>query len=510
MNSILSRANVRAFPMKNMPLYSITILFGFMLAAQLQAQQIPEEPPEQWSVSIRIYGTTDQPERDHFEISIKTNGTLPADVFARRPAFYDKLNVAPKAAEYKQKLTEEMKAKIYSSIRSLIHNHRIDKESKPRVEDGDSVEVTLAAFDKKISVVFHRSSTANEFRALIEVLDSFLPKDFFPKLNGEAEEFEKRKMILEFPTAGGTGAGFVGKKNGQFFAVTNLHVLAAVTEQRARSLSGTDVSLSDTVYVIGSRDIALIPIEWTGPSLPLISGKSESQPKVGDDVLAWLREPDSSIFASKGKRLDGRKNWRSNAFDAKSFKHIADNYVEISNAYKAGNSGSPIIFSRTGEVFAIVAIIPANRYFAARMDFRETELAQVSWKQIKEIGALERSVQDSMSLHDSALRVIMHASYLTQLSGHDAEAQVKKLLASYGLYKNDQVLRDNANGLQAIIKDYSKCIAEAEAASKKAPSIGYLKDNLNGWIKNAKLNLATHQEEIEAGRTAVEIPPKKQ
>ena len=496
--------------MNHKTLYPIIILLGFMLAAQLQAQQIPEEPPEQWSVSIQIYGTTDQPERDHFEISIKTNGTLPADIFARRPAFYDKLNVPPKVAEHKQKLIEKMQAKIYASIRSLIHNHRIDKESKPRVEDGDSVEVTLAAFDKKISVAFHRSSTANEFRALIEVLDSFLPKDFLPKLNGEAEEFEKRKMILEFPTEGGTGAGFVGKKNGQFFAVTNLHVLAAVTEQRARSLSGTDVSLSDTVYVIGSRDVALIPIEWTGPSLPLISGKSESQPKVGDDVLAWLREPDSSIFASKGKLLDMRKKTRRLNGDLKN--HL-ENYVEISAAYRPGNSGSPIVFSRTGEVFAVVANMwtdPTKRYFPARLDFSKTELAQVSWKQIKEFGALEESLQASMSLYDDAFHVIMQTNYLQQLSGHDAEAPVKKLLASYGLYENDQVLRVNANGLQAIIKDYSKCIAEAEAASKNAPSIGYLKDNLNGWIKNAKLNLATHQEEIEAGRTAVEIPLKKQ
>lgn len=178
--------------MKNFLSFPAIIIAGFAIVAQVQAQQIPADPPTQWSVYIRFYGTTSQPGHDDLQIFVHTNGKLPASIDARRPVYDEQGNILLKSPEHKQILKDEARAEIYSTVRSLVHSHRIGEVPEPQVRDGDSVEITVASFERKISVVFDHSSAANsdEFRTLVKVLHSTLPSEFLPRVDDGTEKLE--------------------------------------------------------------------------------------------------------------------------------------------------------------------------------------------------------------------------------------------------------------------------------------------------------------------------------
>lgn len=179
--------------MKNL-LSFVTIIIA-ATAIPARAQQIPATPPKQWSVHIRSYGTTNQPGRDDLQISIHTNGKSPASIEARRPIYGERGIISLKSPEHKGKLSNEASAAIYVAARTVILSHRIGEEPDHKLEDGDSVEITMGSFDRKISAVFDHSSAVNsrEFQALINSFPSTLPKEFLPRINHSTEGSEDNR-----------------------------------------------------------------------------------------------------------------------------------------------------------------------------------------------------------------------------------------------------------------------------------------------------------------------------
>lgn len=177
-------------------LLSLLALLIATAAIPAQAQQIPAAPPEQWSVEIRSFGTTSQPGRDDLQISIHTNGTLPATMEARRPIYDELGKMSLKSPVVHRKLSDETSAAIYSAARAVILNHRIGEKPDVTIEDGDSLKVTISSFDRRIAAVFDHSSAADssEFKALIKVLHATLPKDFLPGISDSTKESERCQL----------------------------------------------------------------------------------------------------------------------------------------------------------------------------------------------------------------------------------------------------------------------------------------------------------------------------
>lgn len=157
------------------------------IAMTAQAQQLPEKQPTEWSVAIRFYGTTDPSNRADLHVFVHTNGALPASIQAIRPEYDERTNnvlMISLESMHKQNLKDEVAAAIYSSVRSLIHNHQIGESPKQAIADGGSVEITVTSYDRSLSVAFHHSSAAKskEFGALIRTLESTLPKEFLSRV----------------------------------------------------------------------------------------------------------------------------------------------------------------------------------------------------------------------------------------------------------------------------------------------------------------------------------------
>lgn len=174
-------------------LLSLLVLLIATAAIPAHAQQIPAARPKQWSVNIRSYGTTSQPGRDDLQLSIHTNGSLPATIEARRPVFDAQGKLSLDSPVERRKLSDETGAAIYSAARAVILNHRIGEKPDVPIEDGDSVEITISSFDRKLSAVFDHSSAGKsaEFAALVKVLQATLPAKFLPAIDERTGETRK-------------------------------------------------------------------------------------------------------------------------------------------------------------------------------------------------------------------------------------------------------------------------------------------------------------------------------
>jgi hypothetical protein len=169
------------------------VIFIAASAAPARAQQLPDTPPAQWSITIRAYGTTNQPGRDDLQISIHTNGKLAASIQAKRPIYDERGNISLKSPEHQGKLDGDASGAIYSAARSVILSHRVGEEPRDKIDDGDSLEITVASFDRKISATFDNSSAVNskELAAMLKVLQPHLPKAYLPPMNDGADESEQ-------------------------------------------------------------------------------------------------------------------------------------------------------------------------------------------------------------------------------------------------------------------------------------------------------------------------------
>ena len=165
--------------MRNLIAFSMIVVA--VSAVPAQAQQIPAVPPTQWSISIRSYGTTDQPGHDALQITVHANGKLPASILAKRPVYDENGKISLTSPVHLEKLDEKACLAIYSAARSVILNQRIGEQPRAAIQDGDSLEITIASFDRKISATFDHSGSENskDVQAMLKAFSAQLPKKNF-------------------------------------------------------------------------------------------------------------------------------------------------------------------------------------------------------------------------------------------------------------------------------------------------------------------------------------------
>lgn len=159
---------------------SLLALTVGMSQVSAQAQQVPEKPPEKWSVQLRFYGTTDPPGSDHRQILIETSGIHPARITAAKPIYDNQGRRSVNSPAHNAALDEKERDAIYAAARNVILNHRIGEEPRQHIADGESVEIAIHSYDRKIAAVFNHSSAENskECQALLKLLNTHLPEQF--------------------------------------------------------------------------------------------------------------------------------------------------------------------------------------------------------------------------------------------------------------------------------------------------------------------------------------------
>ena len=135
------------------------------------------------------------------------------------------------------------------------------------------------------------------------------------------------------------GSGFIAEIRGRTFLITNIHVLGAARGASIQTVDGVDITLPSYGYLSRQRDIAIVPIEWEGPTLPLSQSLSFDEVDIGQAVTVI----GNSDGARVGSRLKGEVTG------------IGPNELEVSAKFVPGNSGSPIVHDELGKVIAIAS-----------------------------------------------------------------------------------------------------------------------------------------------------------
>jgi len=78
------------------------------------------------------------------------------------------------------------------------------------------------------------------------------------------DEIPAGALVIVETEAGAAGSGFIAQLRERVFFVTNIHVLAAARGAKFTTVNGREVHLPDVAFLSHQRDLAIVPIAWSG------------------------------------------------------------------------------------------------------------------------------------------------------------------------------------------------------------------------------------------------------
>jgi serine protease Do len=179
----------------------------------------------------------------------------------------------------------------------------------------------------------------------ILVMDDQKNKNKQKKITRELKEIihETQKLVVKIELPDGSlGSGFLYNDKGD--VITNAHVVANTKEVKVKTADSKE--FSGTVIGISSdTDVALVRVPGLAGVEPLKIAKNRKA-EIGDEVLAL-----GSPLGLQNTVTTGIVSGIDRDFDLAPF-HYEDVY-QISAPIAPGNSGGPLIDSKTGEVLGI-------------------------------------------------------------------------------------------------------------------------------------------------------------
>jgi serine protease Do len=179
----------------------------------------------------------------------------------------------------------------------------------------------------------------------ILVMDDQKNKNKQKKITRELKEIihETQKLVVKIELPDGSlGSGFLYNDKGD--VITNAHVVANTKEVKVKTADSKE--FSGTVIGISSdTDVALVRVPGLAGVEPLKIAKNRKA-EIGDEVLAL-----GSPLGLQNTVTTGIISGIDRDFDLAPF-HYEDVY-QISAPIAPGNSGGPLIDSKTGEVLGI-------------------------------------------------------------------------------------------------------------------------------------------------------------
>lgn len=138
---------------------------------------------------------------------------------------------------------------------------------------------------------------------------------------------------------GGGGSGFVAEMKGRKFFVTNIHVLAAARKATFQTVNGKELRLPNVVFLSENRDLAIVPVEWSGDYLEVSTSLPSDHVSIGDSITVMGNSDGVGVATRLKGDIDG----------------IGPQEIEVSAKFVPGNSGSPIVHDKLGTVIGVVS-----------------------------------------------------------------------------------------------------------------------------------------------------------
>lgn len=254
-------------------------------------------------------------------------------------------------------------------------------------------------------------------------------------------------VLIEGET--GQGTGFMCRIKGLSFVVTNLHVLAGTKTLKIRNFRGEVIPVRG-IHAARGYDVALIRIDDITTGLKITENAADSL--LGDEVVVVGNRLGGGVLTQETGKILG----------------IGPDRLEVDAKFQPGNSGSPILNLRTGEVVGVATYLqkvtmlgdgPATtdddgkptrelstRWFGYRLDSIQ-EWERVDWVEWQRQGA---QVQQFGEKSDAVLGLLQ-----SERSVYMANPIIRGIVERYertiGLHRLSPTERARAN--RSLVKD---------------------------------------------------------
>ncbi len=272
----------------------------------------------------------------------------------------------------------------------------------------------------------------------------------------------------------GRGSGFLAEIRGRRFFVTNTHVLGNARDAEFTTPTGQTVNIGTTAFISRRRDLAIIPVEWDGPTFTALDSVRDRGISIGDEVTVIGNADGGGVATNLVGRIMG----------------IGPHEIETDATFVPGNSGSPIIHNHTGLVVGIASYvrnmerssfatkgtaIPAVRRFGFRLD-GDLEWEQMSlealWRQGEVFQQYERKTR---MLLEIAHNLMYERRVLT---GYRSDQELGYMFADIGnnfRWERGTTSPTNVRLLENFIRTLRAEIQRDREAARRALTVDHYK-----------------------------------
>jgi hypothetical protein len=163
---------------------------------------------------------------------------------------------------------------------------------------------------------------------------------------------EHRNDFAFFRSKQGSGSGFIANMRGHKVLITNTHVVAALKGATVELLDRSPLHLGTASVAVGHDLMAFVVIEG-GTGIPLASAV-ETEATIGDPVVVLGNADGGGVVNPLQGELVG----------------IGPDRIEVSAPFELGNSGSPIIDLRNGEVIGVATYAKLDTLLSGKEKLR--------------------------------------------------------------------------------------------------------------------------------------------
>jgi len=172
-----------------------------------------------------------------------------------------------------------------------------------------------------------------------------------------------RNNLVFVQNSDGGGSGFIAKFGPSNFLVTNAHVAAAARSATFKTLNGTQVPLG-APFIAAGHDIFRIVVAPGGKPLEVME-RVEENASIDDEVVVLGNAEGAGVINTIKGRIVG----------------VGPQLVEVDAPFVPGNSGSPIIHLKTGQVIGVATYLTIKEYDpATRRAMREPRVRRFGYR----------------------------------------------------------------------------------------------------------------------------------
>ncbi|MGV3533783.1 MAG: S1 family peptidase [Chthoniobacteraceae bacterium] len=173
-----------------------------------------------------------------------------------------------------------------------------------------------------------------------------------PDMGSMVQKYRASLIFVE--GGGGSGSGFICQTKDGDFLFTNQHVVAPMPTFRLTRLDRTPIPTGAMAGAVGHDIMRFVIAKSEAPLTAMENVDTEA--RIGDDIVVLGNTEGARVIQPLPGKLVG----------------IGPDRVEVSAEFLPGNSGSPIIHVKTGNVIGIATYLTTGQFTEFRTDRRET------------------------------------------------------------------------------------------------------------------------------------------